>query len=149
MLIQEVSYTYYDILGIEKTATQAEIKRSFRTLALRYHPDKNKNSEESKKRFMQIIEAYEVLSDETSRKTYDNNSHYRAYGSLHNGQWIPSADFDHIYSYEEIKRKYSRRNFSGGGMWDINENASAGMWKATIVLFGSLGVVAIFILLMS
>jgi DnaJ-class molecular chaperone len=146
MLIQEVS-TYYDILGIKKTATQAEIKRSFRKLALTYHPDKNKNSEESKKKFMQIVEAYEVLSDEMSRKTYDNSSYYISYGSPHRREWVPSADFEHIYSYEQIKQKYGRHN-SNGGMWDISENASVGMWKATIILFGSLGIIAIFILLL-
>jgi curved DNA-binding protein CbpA len=147
MLIQKVSSTYYDILGIKKTATLAEIKQSFRRLALRYHPDKNKNSEESKKKFMQIVEAYEVLSDEISRKTYDNNSYYKPYGSFEKRQWTPSADFDHIYSYKEIKRKYSRSSV-GGGMWDISENASAGMWKATIFLLASLGVIALFILLL-
>lgn len=146
MLIQEVS-TYYDILGIKKTATQAEIKRSFRKLALKYHPDKNKNSEESKKKFMQIVEAYEVLSDEMSRKTYDNSSYYISYGSTHRREWVPSADFEHIYSYEQIKQKYGRHN-SSGGMWDISENSSVGMWKATIILFGSLGIIAIFILLL-
>ncbi|MDP8942423.1 MAG: J domain-containing protein [Thermoproteota archaeon] len=146
MLIQEVS-TYYDILGIKKTATQAEIKQSFRKLALRYHPDKNKNSEESKKKFMQIVEAYEVLSDEISRKTYDNSSYYISYGSLHKREWFPSADFERIYSYEEIRQKYGQHN-SRGGMWDISENASVGMWKATIILFGSLGIIAIFILLL-
>lgn len=146
MLIQEVS-TYYDILGIKKTATQAEIKQSFRKLALRYHPDKNKNSEESKKKFMQIVEAYEVLSDEMSRKTYDNSPYYMSYGSLHKREWIPSADFERIYSYEEIRQKYGQHN-SRGGMWDISEKASAGMWKATIILFGSLGIIAIFILLL-
>jgi DnaJ-class molecular chaperone len=146
MFIKEVPSTYYEILGIKKTASQAEIKQSFRRLALRYHPDKNKNSEESKKKFMQIVEAYEVLSDEISRKTYDNTSYYKLYGNAYRRQWTPSADFDHIYSYEEIRRKSSQSNF-GGGMWDISENSSAGMWKATIILLGSLGVIAIFILL--
>ena len=146
MLIQEVS-TYYDLLGIKKTATQAEIKQSFRKLALRYHPDKNRNSEESKKKFLQIVEAYEVLSDEMSRKIYDNSSIYISYGSLHKREWTPPADFEYIYSYEQIKQKYRRHN-SMGGMWDISENASVGMWKATIILFGSLGIIAIFILLL-
>jgi DnaJ-class molecular chaperone len=146
MLIQEVS-TYYDLLGIKKTATQAEIKQSFRKLALRYHPYKNRNSEESKKKFLQIVEAYEVLSDEMSRKTYDNSSIYISYGSLHKREWTPPADFEYIYSYEQIKQKYRRHN-SMGGMWDISENASVGMWKATIILFGSLGIIAIFILLL-
>jgi DnaJ-class molecular chaperone len=142
-----VSSTYYDILEIRKSATQAEIKQSFRKLALRYHPDKNKNSEESKKKFMQIVEAYEVLSDEMSRKTYDDNSYYKSYGRVQKRQWTPSADFDQVYSYNEIKRKYTQRNFRGG-MWDISENASAGMWKATIILLASLGVFAVFILLL-
>ena len=142
-----MSSTYYEILGIKKTATQAEIKQSFRRLALRYHPDKNKNSEESKKKFMQIVEAYEVLSDEISRKTYDNNSYYKPYGSIAKPPWTPSADFDYIYSYKEIKRKYSQSSF-GGGMWDISENASAGMWKATIFLLATLGVIALLILLL-
>ncbi|HKG30915.1 MAG TPA: DnaJ domain-containing protein [Nitrososphaeraceae archaeon] len=142
-----MSSTYYEILGIKKTATQAEIKQSFRRLALRYHPDKNKNSEESKKKFIQIVEAYEVLSDEISRKTYDNNSYYKTYGSIAKPQWTPSADFDYIYSYKEIKRKYSQSSF-GGGMWDISENASAGMWKATIFLLATLGLIALLILLL-
>jgi DnaJ-class molecular chaperone len=146
MLIQEVS-TYYDLLGIKKTATQAEIKQSFRKLALRYHPDKNRNSEESKKKFLQIVEAYEVLSDEMSRKTYDNSSIYISYGSLHKREWTPPADFEYIKIYDKIKKKYRRHN-SMGGMWDISENASVGMWKATIILFGSLGIIAIFILLL-
>ena len=142
-----MSSTYYDILGIKKTANQAEIKQSFRKLALKYHPDKNKNSEESKKKFMQIVEAYEILSDEISRQTYDDNSYYKSYGSVQKSQWTPSADFDHIYSYDEIKRKNTHGNFCGG-MWDISENASAGMWKATIILLTFLGVFALFILLL-
>jgi DnaJ-class molecular chaperone len=49
-------------------ATSEEIKKSFRNLALKHHPDKNKNSEESRMKFMRIVEAYEVLSDEQARR---------------------------------------------------------------------------------
>ena len=59
---------YYDILGVNNRASQAEIKKSFRTLAMKYHPDKNKNSEDSEHKFMLIIEAYEVLSEEIAEK---------------------------------------------------------------------------------
>jgi len=62
---------HYEVLGVSNTASQTEIKRSFRTLALKYHPDRNRNSEEAKQKFMQIVEAYEVLSDVQARKTYD------------------------------------------------------------------------------
>ena len=63
---------YYEILGVSPSATSEEIKKSFRNLALKYHPDKNRNSEESKQKFMKIVEAYEVLSDEQARKSYDD-----------------------------------------------------------------------------
>lgn len=63
---------YYKILGITKDSNQIQIRKAFRELALKYHPDKNKNSEESKQKFMEIVQAYEVLSDEKSRKRYDN-----------------------------------------------------------------------------
>lgn len=63
---------YYDILGVAKDATGKEIKKAFRRLALRYHPDKNPdNILESEGRFKEINEAYEVLSDEEKRREYD------------------------------------------------------------------------------
>ena len=97
----------YKVLEVSNTASQAEIKRSFRNLALRYHPDRNKNSEESKQKFMRIVEAYEVLSDQQSRKNYDNNICHGSYNyHLRPQKCTPSADFDHIYSYAEIKRRY-------------------------------------------
>ena len=64
---------YYKILGIQKDSNQIQIRKAFRKLALKYHPDKNKNSEESKQKFMEIVQAYEVLSDERARKRYDDN----------------------------------------------------------------------------
>lgn len=63
---------YYRILDIQKTATDAEIKKAYRKLALKWHPDKNPNNlEESNLRFREISEAYEVLSDERKRRVYD------------------------------------------------------------------------------
>jgi DnaJ-class molecular chaperone len=112
-------------------------------LALRYHPDKNRNSEESRQKFMKIIEAYEVLSDERTRKNYDYSSVSKK-GSKE--RWTPPADFGSVYSYEEIKRRYKSSKVEGG-MWDISDKASFGMWKATVLLFICLAAVLIFIIL--
>ncbi|AFU58579.1 putative chaperone protein DnaJ [Candidatus Nitrososphaera gargensis Ga9.2] len=136
--------SYYEILGVSSEATQDEIKKSFRNLALKYHPDKNRNSEESKQKFMSIVEAYEVLSDDQARKIYDNSTLQQRPGPT--PRWTPPADFTTVYSYEEIKRRYRPSNI-GGGMWDISDKASFGMWKATMVLFACLGAVVIYILL--
>ena len=62
---------YYEILGLNKYATNDEIKKSYKKLALKHHPDKNQDSEESKKMFQNITEAYSVLGDEEKRKKYD------------------------------------------------------------------------------
>jgi hypothetical protein len=136
---------YYEILGVSPDASQAEIKKSFRNLALQHHPDKNKNSEESKQKFMKIIEAYEVLSDEQARKNYDSNTIQKRGART---RWTPSADFGTVYSYEEIKRRYRPSNV-GGGMWDISDKASFGIWKATILLFACLAALLIYLMLPS
>ena len=148
---------YYEILGVSPRATSEEIKKSFRNLAMKYHPDKNRNSEDSKQKFMKIVEAYEVLSNEQARKNYDdvNNdggvrrsttpSTFRKPGP--SPRWTPPADFSRVYSYEEIKRRYRSSSNVGGGMWDISDKASFGMWKATMLLFGCLGAVVLYILL--
>jgi DnaJ-class molecular chaperone len=130
---------YYEVLGLKPGASQEEIKKSFRTLALKYHPDKNKGSEESKQKFMKIVEAYEVLSDEQARQRYEGSSPSRP-------EWAPSADFDRVYSYEELKRQYRQSNIRGG-MWDISDKASMGMWKATMILFAGLAAIVIYILI--
>jgi DnaJ-class molecular chaperone len=137
---------YYQILQVNPSATLIEIKQSFRTLALKYHPDKNKNSESSKEKFMQIIEAYEVLSDQYARKRYDYVNSQNRSRQVGRERWVPSADFRKIYSYSEIKKQYTN-NAITGGMWDISERTSMGMWKATMILFGGLAVMVTIIIM--
>jgi DnaJ-class molecular chaperone len=137
---------YYQILEVNPSATLNEIKQSFRTLALKYHPDKNKNSESSKEKFMQIIEAYEVLSDQYARKRYDSINSEKRSNQVGRERWVPSADFRKIYSYSEIKKQYTNDAITGG-MWDISERTSMGMWKATMILFGGLAVMVTIIIM--
>ena len=62
---------YYEILGVSRTAKEEEIKKSYRKLARKYHPDLNPNNKQSEEKFKEIQEAYEVLGDQEKRKKYD------------------------------------------------------------------------------
>ncbi|QDZ38505.1 J domain-containing protein [Euhalothece natronophila Z-M001] len=67
---------YYSILGVDKKASESDIKKAYRKLALKYHPDRNPNDKEAENRFKEISEAYEVLSDPEKRKKYDQFGQY-------------------------------------------------------------------------
>lgn len=66
-----MSADYYQLLGISKTATEAEIKKAYRKMALQYHPDRNKGNKEAESKFKEINEAYDVLKDPQKRAAYD------------------------------------------------------------------------------
>ena len=66
---------YYDVLNVSKNATKDEIKKSYRRLAMKFHPDRNTNDANAEKKFKEAKEAYEVLSDNSKKETYDRFGH--------------------------------------------------------------------------
>jgi len=90
-----VAEDYYKLLGISRSAKQAEIKRAYRKLAPLYHPDKFPNDEEKKVKFQEISTAYEVLSDDEKRRIYDQ---YGEEGLKKGVRNSGGFDFDDIFS---------------------------------------------------
>jgi curved DNA-binding protein len=86
---------YYKVLGVSKTASQDEIKKKYRKLAVKYHPDKNKGDKAKEEKFKEITEAYEVLKDPEKRKQYDelgeNWKYYQQQGA--NGGYRGGSPF--------------------------------------------------------
>jgi curved DNA-binding protein len=82
---------YYKILGVDKNSSQDEIKKAYRKLAVKYHPDKNKGNKEAEEKFKEINEANEVVSDPEKRKKYDelgeNWKYYQQSGGADNFDW--------------------------------------------------------------
>ncbi len=82
-----MSKDYYNVLGVEKTATKEEIKKAFRKLAVKYHPDKNPDKKEAEEKFKLINEANEILGDPEKRKKYDQyGENWRHFEQANNQQ---------------------------------------------------------------
>ena len=88
-----MSTNYYKILGVDNNATSAEIKKAYRVLSLKYHPDRN-SSAEAKERFQEINEAYETLGDEQLRNQYNNKDSFP-----------PGMDFNDVNEFNDISER--------------------------------------------
>lgn len=104
---------YYKILGVERNASAEEIKKTFRKLAMKYHPDRNKDNKEAEEKFKEINEAYEVLSDPKKRERYDqlgssysrwqqrgndpDNFNWNEWSTGRAGQQVDMGDFADIF----------------------------------------------------
>jgi molecular chaperone DnaJ len=96
---------FYEILGVSKSATQEEIKKAYRKVAIQFHPDKNQGDKEAEEKFKEAAEAYEVLSNQEKRAHYDRFGHARQGGG---GQGGHHMNMDDIFSqFGDI--------FGGGG----------------------------------
>jgi molecular chaperone DnaJ len=87
---------YYEVLGVDRSAGETEVKKAFRRLARELHPDVNRHDPQAEERFKEAAEAYEVLSDPERRATYDRYGHE----GLRSGGWSPN--FDDIGSFADI-----------------------------------------------
>jgi len=104
---------YYEILGVDRDASKSDIKKAYRKLALKYHPDKNK-SEDAEERFKEISEAYAVLYDNEKRQMYDQYGHAGIDQQFTQEDIFRGADFGDIFRSMGF-------DFGFGGMEDIFE----------------------------
>lgn len=108
---------YYEILGISKSASEADIKKAYRSLAKKYHPDVNKEADASEK-FKEVQEAYEVLSDTTKRSQYDQFGH--AAFDQNGGGAGGFGDFGGFGGMDDIFSQFFGGGFGGGGAQQAN-----------------------------
>ena len=104
---------YYEALGVARNASEAELKKAYRRLAMKYHPDRNPDSKEAEGKFKEAKEAYEVLSDTRKRTAYDQFGHAGVDPSM--GAGGPGAGFGAGASFSDIFGDVFGDIFGGGG----------------------------------
>lgn len=112
---------YYEVLGVSKNADATEIKKAYRKLALKYHPDKNPGDKEAEEKFKEAAEAYDVLSNEEKRRRYDQFGH-AGVGGAGQGGFGGGMSMDDIFSqFGDIFGSFG--NFGGFGGFSSGRSA--------------------------
>ena len=108
---------YYDILGVSRNASSDELKKAYRKMALKYHPDKNPDNKEAEEKFKEAAEAYEVLSDPQKKARYDQFGHEGMRGASGFGGGGAGMSMDDIFSHfgDIFGSAFGGGGFSGGG----------------------------------
>jgi len=109
---------YYDILGVNKSASDEELKKAYRKLAMKYHPDRNPNKKEAEERFKELNEAYAVLSDKEKRKQYDTFGQEGFRQRFSQEDIFRGFDFEDIFS--NLFGGRGRREFRSGGRGGVD-----------------------------
>ncbi len=104
---------YYDVLGVNKSATPEQIKSAYRKLAVKYHPDKNKGDKASEEKFKEASEAYHILSNVERKQNYDNFGH-AAFENAGGGRG-GFGNFDFSSNFSDIFEDFFGEGFGGGG----------------------------------
>ena len=76
---------YYEVLGVDRTAAESDVKKAYRRLAMKYHPDRNPDDDDAEERFKEATEAYQVLTDDAKRQRYDQFGHAGVEGAANGG----------------------------------------------------------------
>lgn len=102
---------YYEVLGVDRSVSDDEVKRTYRKLAMKYHPDRNPDDKAAEEKFKEAAEAYEVLSDKDKRQRYDQFGHQGVASDFGAGgfQW---SNFSHAGDFEDVLG-----NLFGGGVF--------------------------------
>ena len=94
---------YYDVLGVQKSASADEVKRAYRALAMKYHPDKNPGDQAAEAKFKSCAEAYEVLSDKEKRQRYDQYGHEGLRGAgMHDFSRMNVDDIFSVFGFDDF-----------------------------------------------
>ena len=102
---------YYDVLGVNKNASGDQIKSAYRKLAVKYHPDKNKDDKVAEEKFKEASEAYHVLSNSERKQNYDNFGHAAFENAGGRGGF---SNFDFSSSFSDIFEDFFGEGFGGG-----------------------------------